>query len=392
MIAPETVFWTSAALSLYLYAGYPAIAVLLARFRPRPYTRGAITPPVSVLIAAHDEEKAIGPRIANLLALDYPPDCMEILVGSDGSTDGTAARARLFEPRGVVVFDFPERRGKPAVLSDLARAARGEILVFCDARQRFLRLALRALVAPFKDPRVGAVGGDLLFRGASFGPAVSSGIGFFRRYESLIRAAESRFDSTIGVSGAIYAARRRLIEPIPDDTILDDVLIPLRIIRRGYRVVVESSARAIDRPPRRAREELTRKARTIAGTFQLFAREHWLLNPVRNRVFLQTVSHKGLRLLSPLLHAAALISCALAGARPFYRAALIAQLTIYAWAFAGAVGQRLGRKLPLANLPYTLLLLDAATLVAFWRFLRGSQEVRWTRVDTAAAGPRGHRA
>src|SRR5438552_3348976 len=167
------------------------------------------------------------------------------------------------------------------------------------------------------------------------GTAVGNGIGFYWRYEKHIRSMESRVDSTIGATGAIYAIRRALFEPIPDDTILDDVVIPLRIIRRGYRALFESGARAYDRTPATAHEEFSRKARTIAGTFQLFGHERWLFNPLRNRLWFQTFSHKGLRLLLPvLLFALFAANVTLLELGP-YRGILSTQLAFYASALLG---------------------------------------------------------
>src|SRR5690606_1683820 len=147
-----------------------------------------------------------------LLALDYPVDRLEIVVGSDGSTDETAARARRYQSRGVRVFSFQARRGKPAMLNDLVPRVRGDVVLFADARQRFERGALRAIVANFADPAVGAVSGELVIEPASGGPSAAHGAAFYWRYEKFIRSAESRGDSTIGATGAVYAIRRHLFE------------------------------------------------------------------------------------------------------------------------------------------------------------------------------------
>ena len=211
---------------------------------------------------------------------------------------------------------FAVRRGKAAVLNDVVPRASGAIVVLADARQRFEPDTVRALTRPFADPAVGAVSGELILTETLEGPAVGRGVGVYWRYEKLIRKSESRVDSTVGATGAIYAIRRELFEPIPEDTLLDDVLIPLRIVRRGYRVLFEPAARAWDRVAASAGEELARKVRTLAGNFQLFVREPWLLDPRRNRIWLATVSHKGLRLLGPLLHAARLRRERRAGGRP----------------------------------------------------------------------------
>src|SRR6185436_20915177 len=190
--------------------------------------------------------------------------------------------------------------------------ASGDIVLFADARQRFESSALRALVADFNDPSVGAVSGELMLEAAEGGARAGQGAALYWRYEKLIRSAESQTDSTVGATGAIYAIRRSLFVPIPDDTLLDDVLIPLRIVQQGYRVIFEPAARALDRTSETDRQEFGRKARTIAGTFQLFSRERWLFDPRRNRLWFATMSHKGLRLLLPVLHLGALAANAAA--------------------------------------------------------------------------------
>jgi cellulose synthase/poly-beta-1,6-N-acetylglucosamine synthase-like glycosyltransferase len=381
-------FWLALVLILYTAAGYALVLRIWAALRPaagrepKPAGRGAAngSPPfVSVLLAVHDEEARIEPRLENLLALDYPRDRLEILVGSDGSADGTARRAARFGAAGVRVLAFPERRGKAAVLADLAPRARGGILVFADARQRFEPGALRELVRPFADPRVGAVSGALILEpDRAAGPA-AEGVAAYWSRETAIRELESRIDSVVGATGAIYAIRAHLFPDLPPDTVLDDVLIPLRIVRRGYRVVFQGSARAHDRPPRGGREELRRKTRTIAGNFQLFRREPWLLHPARNRIWFQTVSHKGLRLLLPLPVGVLLAASLALADRPLYGAALLAQAAFYAAALAGAFLGRSGRAWRLFSGPYAVCLLLCATLLAFLRVLGGRQPAAWER-------------
>lgn len=371
-------FWSAAALLAYVHAGYPILIRVLARLRPRPPAAADILPSISIVVVAHDEVRQVKGRLENLLSLDYPRDRLEIVLGSDGSADGTVDEARAFEKDGVRVAAFPGRRGKAAVLDDLVPSCRGAMVVLADARQRFEPGALRRLVRGFADPKVGAVSGVLILDGGAGAP-IGAGIGFYWRRESAMRRAESLVDSTIGATGAFYAIRRRLFSPIPHDTILDDVLIPMRIARRGYRVVCEPEARAHDRPAEGAGAEGARKIRTIAGNFQLFARETWLLDPFRNRLWLQTVSHKGLRLLGPILLAALLVSSLVLAARPFFAAAFLVQALFHA---AGVAGSRLragGRSLSFLAVPAVVWLLTWATVVAFARFVSGRQRVTWDR-------------
>jgi cellulose synthase/poly-beta-1,6-N-acetylglucosamine synthase-like glycosyltransferase len=382
----ELVFWCCAILLGYTHAGYPILLWALARRRPHPVRAAPIEPTVSIVVVAHNEGARVDERLANLLGLDYPRDRVEIILASDGSTDDTVARAQRYRRDGVHVAAFRQRRGKSAVLSDLVPRAHGEIVVLADARQRFERSALRALVAPFADASVGAVGGELVLRDGRARPGgsgVGEGVGFYWKYEKFIRRHESLLDSTVGVTGAIYAIRRVLFEPIPRDTLLDDVLIPMQIARRGYRVLFEPGARALDEVSATAGAEFTRKVRTLAGNFQLFLRQRWLLDPRANRLWWQTVSHKACRLLGPPCLALALgANLALLG-EPSYRFTLAVQAALYLAAAGGHAIRHSRRKLRLLNVAYAFCLLNWAVVVGFWRFVSGGQQVTWQQ----AAGP-----
>jgi biofilm PGA synthesis N-glycosyltransferase PgaC len=373
------VFWTAIFLLTYVYVGYPVISWLRARFWPKRHVTASSEPMVTIVVVAHNEEERIPARLDNLLALDYPREKLEIRVASDGSTDHTVARARAYQSKGVVVWAFHQRRGKSAVLNDVIPTAQGEIVIMADARQQFDRGAVRALVANFADPDVGAVSGELMMTPASSGAAVGKGCGLYWRYEKFIRRNEGRTGSTVGATGAIYAIRRALFEPIPDDTVLDDVLIPLRIVRQGFRVLFEPVARAYDEASATTRQEFVRKVRTIAGTFQLLARETWLFDPRRNPVWFETLSHKALRLTMPLLQATALIANAALAHESIYFALLIGQALFYVAAFGGTV-HHARRPVVFVTVPYTVCLLSWATIVGFVQFVTRRQKATWDRV------------
>jgi len=376
------IFWTSVLLMAYVYVGYPLVILLWARLLPRSSIESEIQPRVSILVVAHNEGHRLARRLENLLGLDYPADRVEVLVGSDGSDDGTDQLARSFRHPRLRFFTFPTRRGKAAVLNDLVEAASGEILVMADARQRFAVDAIKWLMCRFADPTVGVVSGELMLTRNVKGTAVGDGVGFYWRYEKLIRSSESLADSTVGATGAIYAIRRKLFEPLPEDTILDDVLVPVRVMARGYRVLFEPRARAYDRAAATTAEEFARKVRTITGNFQLLWRETWLFSPLRNRLWFQTLSHKVLRLVGPILLAGALGANLALLHSPFYRVTLVAQATFYAAALGGFLLRDARWKVRALIVPYMVCLLNWATAVAFVHFLTRHQGAMW-----AAAGP-----
>jgi poly-beta-1,6-N-acetyl-D-glucosamine synthase len=374
-------FWTSVAGLAYALVGYAVAVCLVARRWPRPVIRRAVRPRVTVVVVAYNEADRIAARIENLLALEYPRDLLDIVVASDGSTDQTVARARAYEP-AVRVVACPARRGKPAVLNEIVPSARGEVVLLADARQRFAPSALTALVEGFADETVGAVSGELmLVNEDQVEQAAGEGVAIYWNYEKSIRTCESVVDSTVGATGAIYAIRRDLFEPIPADTILDDVLIPMRFVHRGYRVLFEPRARAFDRKVTSAHEEFVRKVRTIAGNLQWFVRERWVWDPRQNRLWIQTVSHKGLRLLLPVLFFGAVAGNALLLDTAFYRWTLAAQIVFAAAAGGGHFVESVRGKARLLIVPHTVYFLAAATVVAWFRFVTGRQAVTWDRAQ-----------
>lgn len=297
----EAIFWLSFAFIGYVYFGYPLLLSALRRLLRRPIQKGDWEPTISMVIAAHNEKDTIAAKIRNCLQLDYPVAKLEMIVSLDGSTDGTDRIARQYENGRIRVFHSPRHRGKAAALNRGAAAARGELIVFADARQHIHRRALRELAANFRDSSVGAVSGEMILveRGQKEDADVLHPMGLYWRYEKWLRAMESDIGSTVGATGALYAIRRELFQPLPERIILDDVLIPMRIAIGGKRVIFEPAARAYDQVACCPEAEFRRKVRTLAGNYQLVALMPGLLFPWRNPVFFQFVSHKMGRLLVP---------------------------------------------------------------------------------------------
>lgn len=364
-------YWFSATVVAYTYLGYPALLWLLARWRPRPPRHGPCAPFVSIIVAAHNEEQQLAAKLEDLLALDYPAEQRELIVVSDGSTDATAAIATQYAERGVQLAALAPRAGKPTALNHGVARARGEIILFCDVRQRLAPPTLRALLPAFADPQVGAVSAELAL------PA-ERGPGLYWRYERALRRAESTIDSTVGATGACYAIRRALYQPLPASCLLDDVFTPLQIAMRGYRVLLEPGAQVQDVEAPLA-GEFARKTRTLAGNYQLLQQLPGVLDPRRNRLLFQLVSHKLLRLLCPFALLALLVAnlgMLVHGAcgRPWYLATLLAQLALYALAARAAWGRHPPG--PIARACHTFVVLNAAAVAGLWRFLTG--QLGWT--------------
>jgi len=281
------VFWLSIFGILYTYAGYPIAVWIFARLRPRPWKAGPVTPSVSIVLAVHDGAAMLPRKIEHLLNLDYP-GIKEIVIVSDGSTDGTAEMlAHLHDPRITAVI-LKEHCGKAvAVNAGLARAT-AEVVLFVDIRPEIAPGAIQQLVSNFADPKVGCVAGELILRKDTHDQASAAVTGLYWRYEKWIRTNESICGSPVGVYGGFYAIRRELAVPQPAGMILDDMFEPLSIIRQGYRSVLDERAYVYDTWPMRIGEEFNRKVRTLAGNFQLFRLAPWTLTP-QNPVLFQLV-------------------------------------------------------------------------------------------------------
>jgi cellulose synthase/poly-beta-1,6-N-acetylglucosamine synthase-like glycosyltransferase len=327
------IFWLSLGCILYVYLGYPLLLIVWRTVGARPVQKQPQEPWVSLVMAMHNENGNVHPKMRNILALDYPPEKLQIIVSLDAPTDGTDILIREYESPRVYVVDSSIRRGKAAALNSGLATATGEIVVFADARQRFEPNAIRELVANFADSSVGAVSGELIFLDAEGNEATNT-VGMYWKYEKAIRAMESEIHSVPGATGAIYAIRRRLFTPLPSGTVLDDVVIPMRIVLQGMRAVFDRSARAFDRVSEAPDVEYEKKCRTLMGNYELFAELPELLKPWRNPVFVQTVSHKLGRLVVPYCLALLLLSN-LFLLRGFYLAFFGCQIAWYLVACAG---------------------------------------------------------
>ncbi len=388
----ETLYWICAVCVAYPYALYPAVLAVWSKFWARPVRRslpGERLPSVSVVISVYNEEANIGRRVREWIRhiLDANLDG-EIVVVSDGSTDKTAEVARSLVGGGVpvVVLDLSENIGKAAAISEGCMNARNEIIALGDVRQTWAADALPRLLENFADPDVGAVGGELFIETA---PGVMAGVGLYWRYEKWLRRLEGLVHSTVGVTGAISAVRRRLFRPIMPGTVLDDVYWPLEVAMRGGRVVFDGRAKAFDRLPDHVQAEFRRKVRTLAGNFQVCARLPHALVPWHNPVWFTLVSHKLMRLVVPwALIATAGLSAALGG--PLYHGLLGVQMFVTLVALLGMTPFVAHRSRTLAALG-SFLILNAAAWLGFWVWITGKTARSWTkttyRVPAAHALP-----
>lgn len=375
---------SSALLLLYTFAGYPLLLRIRARLRPRPVVKSEYGPSVTVLIAAHNEERVIKRKLDSILGSDYPADQLEIIIVSDGSTDATNIILRDYPDKRVRALYLKNRLGKASALNLGVQEASGEIIVFTDARQVLERDSLRTLISNFFDARVGCASGVLLI-GLPGSAADLTGEQLKWKLENKIREWEGEGGSVVGALGAFYAARRSLIVAIPAGTLLDDCYIPLHIVRQGYRTVFEGQARVWDDVVTTPALEFTRKLRTLTGNYQLIRLCPWLLT-YRNPICWEFVSHKVGRLLVPFLLTLMLIASLLGPRQPLLLFAVF-QLGIYLLGIAALAWPALGKRFPPAEVARAVLVLNAATSMAFLNFTLGRYSV-WTHPTASADEPR----
>lgn len=376
-------FWTAVGLVLHTHVLYPLLARVLAWGRPgAPAPGGGWEPQVSLIVAAHDEEEVIGRKVADALDLDYPPDRLEVIVASDGSSDATVQRAReaaaaYSAGNRVHVLDLP-RMGKVAAQNAAVAEARGEVLAFSDANSWWDGDALRGLVAALGEPDVGYACGELRL----LAPGGDSQEGVYWRYELWLRDAESRMASVTAGNGAIYATRAEAYVHL-DPRMGHDLALPTAIVRGGRRALFAPAARAAERPEPDTGGELRRKRRMMGRAWLILIKGRlWDPRGVPPRYAFALLSHRVLRYTSPLWHLVALVasaSLAMRGAGRAYRVAVAAQLALAAAAFAG--GARAARPLRLVRY-YVLITLAPA--LGLWDAIREGVGATWESPDRVA--------
>lgn len=397
-------FWILVAFVFYVYAGYPLVLLKLGAWvqvwRDLRYVFGrgerravqlADWPDVTLLVCAYNEEKIIGERIRNALALDYPRERLEILVASDGSDDRTAEIVRGFASEGVRLIDYAERSGKVSVLNRSVPQCRGEIVVLSDANTMYDAAALRNLVRHFADERVGVVVGEM--RLVSPNAAYKAEARYWR-YETVLKFLENRLGAVVGANGGIYAIRKALFEPVASNTITDDFVIPMRICARGARAVYDCEALAFEETARDAATEAVRRVRIAAGNYQSMWTCRALLNPLRGAMAFCFWSHKVVRWLVPFALIALFVVNGLmalgVGAGKVagwgwpagvYRWLFAAQEAFYVLAAVGAAVRRPRVVRKVLGLPHYFTLMNLSLLRGFLRCVLGRQAVTWKRTE-----------
>jgi cellulose synthase/poly-beta-1,6-N-acetylglucosamine synthase-like glycosyltransferase len=393
----KAAFWLAAfgiGLPIYSYAVYPVLLFLLAAVaqtardawyllsRAERRSRAGDPPSVTLIIAAHDEETAIEKTVRGALALDYPRDRLEILIGSDGSTDRTNEIVRRFETEGVRLLAFPERRGKISVISDCAAAARGDILALSDANTLLKPDALGMIARHFQRPRIGGVCGELRLTTPEGGEADE---GLYWRYEQILKLLESRLDSTLGANGAIYAVRRELFPTLSANLITDDFVIPMKVRERGFRVVYDPEAIAVEDAPARAGDEFRRRLRIGAGNWQALGRCWRMLMPWNGFAAFAFFSHKFLRWFAPFMMTAGFIANLFLLDEAFWRWALGAQVAFYAAAAAGWLFHRLRLPQGPLRIVWYFVMINLALGIGLTRGMLGLQRAAWQRTSREPA-------
>ena len=371
------VFWAALFLVVYTYLIYPVLLWLLAAGRKMPeYAPLGEWPGVSLIIAAHNEEAVLRAKLENALAMDYPAERLDIIVVSDASTDGTDRIAAEFAERRVRLHRQEVRGGKTEAQNAGVRLARGQFLAFSDANSMYAPSALKRLLAPFADERIGCVCGELQYANPDEQGA-GKGEGLYWRYEQFLKRRESLLSSALGANGAIYALRRELFVELRGD-IISDFVAPLHAWRRGFRIAYEPTAVATEYSSGRFGDEFGRRRRIVSRSLYGLWTEAGVLNPFAHFLFaFQMFSHKLLRWLVPVWLLVVLAVNIPLAADGYYGLLLALQVAFYGLAALGLLlPEWLGRYW-LFYVPAYFAATNLGTLLGLLSFLMGRRHRVW---------------
>lgn len=376
------VFWCCTFCIVYVYFGYPLLLLALSKLRPAPLVdqKADITPPVSLITPAYNEEKVIAHKIENTLALDYPREKLEIVVVSDGSTDGTNEIVRTFADRGVKLVALPPDQGKSNAQNRGVAEAHGEILFFTDANVMLQPDAIRKIVSNFNDDQVGCVVGKVTYLNEG-DTSVSEGEGIYWRYELFLRTKESDLGNFAMGSGPIMAIRGNLFKPL-DPNVGEDFVLPMQVAMSGYRVVYEPEAISEEILFQKTPVSMFKsKVRVINKDLRGLFMCRKILNPFRYPLYAWgLISHKLLRWLIPYFLIALVIVNLFLLDHLLYRLMLSLQMAFYILAIIGYLWQKKGKPPRILGIPFSFCLVNLAALVGVARFVIGKRLGRWKPV------------
>lgn len=375
----KILFWSSVILVVYAYLFYPLVLFILNRFRREVLRKSDELHGITLIVSAYNEESIIEAKIKNLLELDYPKENLEIIIVSDGSDDKTDEIVRKYSDKGIVLADYEVRSGKTEVLNRTIPMAKNEIIVLSDANTFFKKGALKALVRNFGDDRVGCVCGEIRFKNVRANK-IGELEGFYWKYEVFLKRLEGAQGSLLGANGGIYAIRKKLFEPLPCNIIVEDFVIPMRILEKGYMVLYEPEAIAYEETAKSIIKEIARRIRIGAGDFQSLVLMRRLLNPLCGFNAFAFWSHKVFRWFAPFLLLGILFFNAFLVGERFYLALFLMQLSFYFAALIGRASSAATRLKPF-GFCYYFVSMNIALLVGFFRFLTNTQSVAWERTE-----------
>jgi cellulose synthase/poly-beta-1,6-N-acetylglucosamine synthase-like glycosyltransferase len=381
----QILFWFTIGWVVYAEVGYLAVLMVLGRFIRRPVTKADITPKVSLLIAAHNEEAVMGAKLANSLALDYPRDRLEIIVMSDASTDRTDSIVRGFADRGVHLNRIREGRGKPNAMNLTVPLTTGDILVISDADSAYAPDALRKLMRNFADPQVGAVTGEE--RRVASGDGAGLGESIYCKLDNHIKRLEGQMGSMDMVNGGFVAIRRELYPTL--DTRLNFDLVWAPVLKlQGYRTAYEPEAISVESYPLDPSSDFRRRLRTVLQAFYSYLSVPGVLNPLRSGWYaVELFSHRFARwFVLPWLGVALVANIALAKSAPLYGFLLAGQVICYGSALAGWVMERAGKRLQPTYVAYYFLYIHLAAFIAVMQALAGKRVATWIPTRREAPG------
>lgn len=364
----KVVFWVSFFILFYGYVGYPILLLMVSwRCRKEKDNWTPFTPSVSIIVPVYNEERVIGRKIENTLALDYPCDRLEFIIVSDGSTDRTHEIVKSRQDRRIKYLALPNRMGKAAALNKGLEHAQGEIVVFSDASIMLDRMALANLVRRFQIQEIGCVSGEDHV-------CEDGGDRNYGRYELFLRSLESRMGSIVGASGSFYAQRRRLCPPFQQG-MAPDFFSVLETVRRGFRAVTEPEAAGVMQSVKDDTVEFRRRVRTLLRGITTLWHFKYLLNPFEYGFFsIKLISHKLIRWLAGLFLIMMLFSNLFLIAPNIYGLSLILQFLFYSLALLGWV--RISKQPPF-RIPFYFTMLNVSALVAWYKYFSGFRQEIW---------------